>query len=69
MIVSAIPEGCPRVSPYLIVEPAEAVIDFMVTVFAGSEVGRHMRPGGRVMYAEVWFISTRVEDIDEGSES
>ncbi len=52
-MVSAVPEGYPRVSPYLIVEPAEAAIDFMLTVLGGTEVRRHLTPEGRVMHAEV----------------
>lgn len=53
MTVSAIPEGYPRISPYLIVDDPDATLAFMTRVFDGEIVGRHTAPDGRVMHAEV----------------
>jgi PhnB protein len=53
MSVSAIPEGYPRISPYLIVDDPDATLTFVERVFDGLVVGRHTAPDGRVMHAEV----------------
>lgn len=53
MSVRPIPEGHPRVSPYLIVRDAATVLDFMVHTFEAQELSRHLTPDGDVMHAEV----------------
>lgn len=53
MTVSAIPEGYPRISPYLIVDDPDATLAFVERVFDGLVTGRHTAPDGRVMHAEI----------------
>jgi len=52
-MVSAIPEGYPQMSPYLIVENGAAAIDFYCSVFGGTEIMRMDEPGGKIGHAEV----------------
>ena len=52
MPVRPIPEGHPRVSPYLIVHRAARLLDFMTAVFAAQVLTRHTTPDGDVMHAE-----------------
>ena len=51
--VKPIPDGYPRVSPYLCVDDAAAAIDFLVEVFDATERMRMAMPGGKVGHAEV----------------
>jgi PhnB protein len=53
MTVSAIPEGYPRISPYLIVDNPDVTLAFIARVFDGEPVARHTAPDGRVMDAEI----------------
>jgi PhnB protein len=48
-----IPEGYPRLSPYLIVDDPAGLIEFITTVFGGKETRRHADDKGRIMHAEV----------------
>jgi uncharacterized glyoxalase superfamily protein PhnB len=52
-MVKPIPDGYHTVTPYLIVEGAARLIDFMKGAFGAEERGRMDGPGGRVMHAEV----------------
>src|SRR5690554_3343497 len=54
------PEGYPSLSPYLVVDDANAVVNFLEKVFAGKELRRHDRPDGSVMHVEVGFDSNVV---------
>lgn len=47
------PEGYSTVSPYLIVEGAEQVIDFIREALGGTELRRYDMPDGSIMHAEV----------------
>ncbi|WP_419923804.1 VOC family protein [Candidatus Poriferisocius sp.] len=51
--VKPIPDGYPRVIPYLCVDGAAAAIDFMVEVFDATERMRMAMPDGKVGHAEV----------------
>lgn len=51
--VKPIPDGYPRVAPYLCVDGAAAAIDFLVEVFDATERMRMAMPGGKVGHAEV----------------
>ncbi|WP_460541238.1 VOC family protein [Glycomyces halotolerans] len=51
--VQPIPEGYPRVSPYLIVDGANDAIDFYTEVFGAAEHARMEAPGGTVAHAEI----------------
>lgn len=51
--VNPIPDGYPRVSPYLCVDGAAAAIDFYSTVFGAAERMRMPAPGGMIGHAEL----------------
>lgn len=51
--VKPIPEGYPRVSPYLVVDDAAQAIDFYTKVFDAKERMRMPAPGGKVGHAEL----------------
>jgi uncharacterized glyoxalase superfamily protein PhnB len=51
------PDGYNAVSPYLITENAQAVIDFLVEALGATELRRFDMPDGSIMHAEV-----RVDD-------
>ncbi|MBI2838562.1 MAG: VOC family protein [Acidobacteria bacterium] len=53
MANNAIPEGFHTVTPYLLVENAAKVIDFMKQAFDGKEIERMTQPDGGIMHAEV----------------
>lgn len=53
MANNAIPEGFHTVTPYLLVENAAKVIDFMKQAFDGEEIERMTQPDGGIMHAEV----------------
>ena len=55
MAVKPIPDGYPRVSPYLIVDDAAKAIDFYTQVLGGSERMRMPAPEGRVGHADITF--------------
>ncbi|MFC4337479.1 VOC family protein [Salininema proteolyticum] len=48
-----VPEGVPRVTPYLIVDGAAAAIEFYAGVFDAEESLRITEPDGRVGHAEL----------------
>lgn len=48
-----IPDGYPRVIPYLIVPDARRQIDFLTDVFGATLLQRHETPDGDVQHAEV----------------
>ncbi|MFB5660936.1 VOC family protein [Alteribacillus sp. HJP-4] len=54
------PEGYTSVSPYLIVEQAQQVIDFLKEVFEAEELRRYETPEGAVMHVEVKIDDTVV---------
>jgi PhnB protein len=51
--VKRIPEGYPRVTPYLAVEGADAAIDFYCKVLGGKERVCMSAPAGKVGHAEI----------------
>ena len=51
--VKPIPDGYPRLSPYLSVDGASDAIAFYTEVFGGTERMRMEGPGGRVGHAEI----------------
>ncbi len=53
MTVQPIPEGYRTVTPYLIVQGAETLIDFLKQGFAAQEISRALHPDGYIMNAEV----------------
>ena len=65
MAVKPIPDGYPRVSPYLIVDNAAKAIDFYTQVLGGVERMRMPAPEGRVGHAEITFGTSVVMVADE----
>lgn len=53
MEAKTLPAGHNTIMPYLIIPDAAGFINFVTTVFAATEVSRHMREDGIVMHAEV----------------
>lgn len=51
--VKPIPEGYPRVMPYLSIDGAQAAIEFYATVFGAEERVRMDAPGGKIGHAEL----------------
>ncbi|HWX52570.1 MAG TPA: VOC family protein [Solirubrobacteraceae bacterium] len=60
-----IPEGYPRVMPYLIVDGASSAIDFYVSVLGASERMRLPGPDGRVGHAELTVGDSVIMLADE----
>jgi len=63
------PDGYHNVTPYMIVEGADRVIDFLKTVFGGEETVRLARPDGKIGHAEVRIGDSLVMLADAGSEN
>ncbi|MBW4635011.1 MAG: glyoxalase/bleomycin resistance/extradiol dioxygenase family protein [Iphinoe sp. HA4291-MV1] len=53
MAVKPIPEGYHTVTPYLFVEGAATLIEFLKQGFAAKEIRRTLHPEGSIMNAEV----------------
>ena len=60
MAAQPIPEGFPRVSPYLAVDDAAAAIDYYTKVFGAREVVRMDGPEGTIGHAELQIGDSRV---------
>jgi PhnB protein len=65
MAVKPIPDGYPRVSPYLIVDGAAAAIDFYTSVLGATERMRMPGPDGRIGHAELQLGESVVMLADE----
>jgi PhnB protein len=68
MSVQTKPEGYSSVSPYLVVEGAQRVIDFLKQAFGATELRRYDMPDGSIMHAEVRIDDTVVMIADGGGE-
>jgi PhnB protein len=66
--VKPIPEGHPRLSPYLISRDAGRVIEFLRRVLGATESFRLSHPDGRVAHAEVRIGDSVVMVSDGGPE-
>jgi PhnB protein len=60
-----IPDGYPRVSPYLVVDNATKAIDFYTQVLGATERMRMPAPGGKIGHAELQFDDSVVMLADE----
>jgi PhnB protein len=60
-----IPDGYPRVSPYLVVDDATKAIDFYKQVLGATERMRMAAPGGKVGHAELQIGDSVVMLADE----
>jgi PhnB protein len=67
-MVKPIPDGYPRVTPYLIVDGASAAIDFYTSVLGATERMRMPAPDGRVGHAELQVGDSVLMLADESPE-
>jgi PhnB protein len=67
-MVKPIPEGYPRITPYLIVDGASAAIDFYASVLGASERMRMSAPGDKVGHAELEIGDSVIMLADEAPE-
>ncbi|MCX5192911.1 VOC family protein [Streptomyces sp. NBC_00249] len=65
MTVQPIPEGYPRVTPYLCIDGAAAAIDFYVSVLGAQERMRMAAPGGKIAHAELELGNSVIMLADE----
>lgn len=63
--VKPIPDGYPRVTPYLIVDGAAAAIDFYTRVLGATERMRMPAPEGKVGHAEIQLGDSVIMLSDE----
>jgi uncharacterized glyoxalase superfamily protein PhnB len=68
MTVKPIPEGYHTVTPYLVVQGAAQLIDFLKQAFAAEEIQRMTRPDGSIGHAEVRIGDSRVMLGEAGGE-
>jgi PhnB protein len=66
--VKAIPDEYPRVTPYLIVDGADAAIRFYTEVFGAKERGRMPAPGDKIGHAELQLDDSVIMLADEAPE-
>lgn len=64
---SYVPDGFTRVTPYLTVNGARKLLDFLVAVFEASVVDRTERPDGRLANAAVRIGDSTIE-VSEATE-
>jgi PhnB protein len=67
-MTSPVPEGYPRVMPYLIVDGASEAIDFYTQVLGASERMRMPGPDGRLGHAELELGDSVIMLADENPE-
>jgi PhnB protein len=67
-MVKPVPEGYPRVTPYLIVDGAGAAIDFYTSVLGATERMRMPAPEGRIGHAELELGNSVIMLADESPE-
>jgi PhnB protein len=63
--VQPIPDGYPRITPYLCVDGAGAAIDFYTSVFGATERMRMPAPGDKVGHAELEIGDSLIMLSDE----
>lgn len=62
------PNGYSTVSPYLIAEGAQQVVDFLKKGFGATELRRYDMPDGSIMHAEVMLDDSVIMIGDAGGE-
>ncbi|WP_327251474.1 VOC family protein [Streptomyces sp. NBC_01244] len=65
MTVQPVPEGYPRVTPYLCIDGAAAAIDFYASVLGARERMRMAGSGGKIGHAELELGSSVIMLADE----
>ena len=68
MAVKPIPDGYHSVTPYLVVQGAATLIEFLKQAFEASETFRMARPDGTIMHAEVKIGDSTVMMGEAGGE-
>jgi len=68
MAVKPIPDGYHAVTPYLIVDGAAKLIDFLKETFGATELFRMGAPGDKVGHAEVKIGDSNIMIADNSSE-
>jgi PhnB protein len=68
MAVKPIPDGYHAVTPYLIVDGAAKLIDFLKETFGATELFRMGAPGGKVGHAEVKIGDSNIMIADNSAE-
>jgi len=68
MSVKAIPDGYHSITPYLVVQGASKLIDFLKQAFAAKEIERLARPDGTIGHAEVRIGDSVVMMSEAGGE-
>jgi PhnB protein len=66
--VKPVPEGYPRLTPYLILSGASDAIAFYQAALGATEVMRMDDPGGRIQHAEISIGDSRIMLADEHPE-
>ena len=66
--VKPIPDGYPQVTPYLIIDGADAAIDFYTKVLGATERMRMPSPGGKIGHAELELGDSLIMLADEHPE-
>ena len=66
--VKPIPEGYPRITPYLMVDGAAEAIDFYCNVLGAKERMRMDAPGGKIGHAEIEFGDSVVMLADQSED-
>ncbi len=66
--VKPIPDGYPKMTPYLIVDGAAKAIEFYTKVFGATEKMRMPSPGGKVGHAELTLGDSMIMLADEHPE-
>lgn len=62
-----IPDGFSTVNPYFFVRDAERFVEFLQAAFGGGELGRSMRPDGKIANAQI-LIGTSTVMVSEAPE-
>jgi PhnB protein len=60
MAVKPIPEGYGAVTPYLIVDDADALIEFLRNAFGAEKLFEMRRPDGRIWHGEIQIGDSRL---------
>ena len=63
--VRAIPEGMHTITPHIVVRGASHAAEWYAEALGAEERGRLPLPGGKLMYAEMWFGGSAIMVADE----
>jgi PhnB protein len=68
MAVKPVPDGFHTVTPYLVVDDAAKLIEFLKRGFGAEEMHRSKRPDGKIMHAQVRIGDSMIM-LADGNES